>query len=101
MKFTIIPSDNRVIIDGIGYTVQQIKIDPMIHAVQWYDSFGEIEYSVTFDGQAMTKRPNETIHDHAQFDKILMEWEKSHQQFLIDSLPSVDKATTSTVLATP
>lgn len=44
MRITIIPSDSRVAINGVGYDgINLSSIDPSIHAVQWYDTDGEVE----------------------------------------------------------
>ena len=44
MRLTLIRSDGFIAIDGVGYIVDLSTIDPTIHAVQWYDDQGEIEY---------------------------------------------------------
>lgn len=45
MRLTIIRNDNTVIVDGVGYnTIDLSALDPDIHAIQWYDSEGEIEW---------------------------------------------------------
>jgi len=41
MKFTIIPNDGFVSKDGVGYTDLTFTIDGTVHAVQWYEDFGE------------------------------------------------------------
>jgi len=44
MKITVIPEDGKVSIDGEGYEGLDLSsIDSSIHAVQWYDTDGEIE----------------------------------------------------------
>lgn len=49
MRLTIIPSDNTVYIDGVGYSNIDLTWIPNIdgkkvHAVQWVDDEGEIEF---------------------------------------------------------
>jgi hypothetical protein len=44
MRITIIPEDGRVSINGVGYNGLDLSaIDPSVHAVQWYDTEGEVE----------------------------------------------------------
>lgn len=44
MRVTIIPQDGKVVIDGKSYDgINLSSIDPNIHAIQWYDTYGEIE----------------------------------------------------------
>ena len=45
MRLTVVPSDKVVIKDGKEYTVSDLSyLDSNIHAIQWYDDKGEIEY---------------------------------------------------------
>lgn len=44
MKVTIIPRDELVIVDGVGYTGLDLSfIDSSVHAVQWEDNDGHVE----------------------------------------------------------
>ena len=44
MRVTIIPSDGFVSIDGVNFhNLDLSNIDPTVHAVQWYETYGEIE----------------------------------------------------------
>ena len=44
MRITVIPSDKRVVIDGVGYNkIDLSSLDSSIHAIQWYDTYGEVE----------------------------------------------------------
>lgn len=46
MKLTIIPIDNSVIIDGVGYhDIDMTGIDTKIHSIQWSETYGSIEYT--------------------------------------------------------
>lgn len=48
MRITIIPEDGRVVVDGEAYGgIDLSSIDPTIHAVQWFDTEGEIEIKDT------------------------------------------------------
>jgi len=65
MKLTIIPSDNTVYVDGVmkAYApdpldLTQCGIPSAVHALQWKDTAGWIEFKDNADG---TKPLNETI----------------------------------------
>jgi hypothetical protein len=46
MKLTIIPSDGAVYKDGVAYSGLDLSVVPTnIHALQWYDSEGEVEFN--------------------------------------------------------
>jgi len=48
MRLTIIVPDKSIIIDGKGYSgisTDWSWVPDKIHAVQWYDTWGEVEYS--------------------------------------------------------
>jgi len=43
MRVTIIPSDNVVIVDGEAKTPIDLSFMKDVHAVQWYETWGEVE----------------------------------------------------------
>ena len=47
MKLTIIPSDSAIYKDGVvrELDLSTCGIPENVHALQWYDTFGEIEFS--------------------------------------------------------
>lgn len=54
MKVSIIPSDNVVVVDGVPRRVDCSSVPPEVHAVQWQDAVGVVEYvdDDPNDGQA-------------------------------------------------
>ena len=70
-RITIIANDKTVTIDGLLKTLPDMEIDPSIHAVQWYDNYGEIEFVSTREG----KPHNETFEDISRFQDIIDLWE--------------------------
>jgi hypothetical protein len=65
MRVVIIPEDGFVAVDGKGYSDLDLSFIPYeVHALQWYDTDGEIEYQDT-RGRATR---NETITSLEQFD---------------------------------
>ena len=63
-RFTIIPEDQYVSIDGVGFSPVIFSIDAHIHAVQWYGESGEVEYK----GH---KKPNKIFTDYTEFQSVL------------------------------
>lgn len=48
MRIVVIPEDSTVSIDGKGYIGIDLSfLDPSIHAIQWYDTEGEVEVKDT------------------------------------------------------
>jgi len=44
MRVTIIPIDGSVSVDGVGFGGLDLTfMDPSVHAVQWYETHGEVE----------------------------------------------------------
>ena len=70
MRVIIVPDDGVVLIDGKGRVVDCSSVDRTIHAVQWYDDHGEIEYK-TFDG---VRAPNLAITDLSLFQIVIDAW---------------------------
>lgn len=70
MRWTIIVSDNVVIVNGKAHRIDCSALVG-IHAVQWRDLGGEIEYAETTDGQP----PNEFFLDPAPYQPLLDAWQ--------------------------
>ena len=83
MKFTIIPDDKTIIINGFGYSELEFIIDANIHAVQWYDDIGEIEYKSELTENGLNKPQNLIIHQYSDFKLALDTWELAKQNALI------------------
>jgi hypothetical protein len=74
MRATIVADDGIVIVDGKPHTVD---CSPLIedgnHAVQWSDSFGEVEYRT--DPETGNRAPNERITDFSPYQPYVDLWE--------------------------
>jgi len=46
MRVTIIFPDNAVYVDGVHRQVELPSHDPNWHALQWYDTYGDVEVKV-------------------------------------------------------
>jgi hypothetical protein len=56
MKLTIIKDDNAVYLDGKSFSNLNLTVPTNIHALQWNNDFGHIEY-------VNSEKPNETINE--------------------------------------
>jgi hypothetical protein len=70
MRVTIIVEDAAVYVAGQALKVDVSSIDADIHAVQWYDTFGEVEYK-TINGN---RKPNLKITDLSPFLHHVDNW---------------------------
>lgn len=62
MKLTIIPDDGRVSVDGYYFDgLDMSNLDNTIHAVQWYDTWGEVEFKTQLIGSQKVKPENQLI----------------------------------------
>jgi hypothetical protein len=72
MKLTIVPEDGVVTLDGESYANLDLSfIEPTIHAVQWYGTFGEVEYKDPVTGK-MTL--NQEIFDISPYQQAIDLW---------------------------
>lgn len=83
MRLTIIPIDKFVSIDGVAFCDIDFVIDPAIHAVQWMDTAGWIEYKEI----SGVKPDNESISDISQFDNVVAIWRAAYEASLIPPPP--------------
>ena len=66
MRITIIPVDGAVYVDGYSYSNLDLSgcgIPNEIHALQWYDTYGEVEFNSSFDGENIIKPSNQIIRE--------------------------------------
>lgn len=68
MLVTIIPSDNLVTVDGDVRSIDCSSVVAEIHAVQWYETSGEVEY---VKGQNINPRANDTIDDFSPYQPFV------------------------------
>ncbi len=68
MRVTIISDDNTVTINGDGRTIDCSSIAAETHAVQWYETFGEVEY---VKGPDIKPRSNERIDDFSTYQSFV------------------------------
>jgi hypothetical protein len=64
MRLTVIPDDACVSIDGLAYLYLDLAncgVPENIHAFQWYETYGELEFKRTFQNGVFTHPVNEII----------------------------------------
>lgn len=86
MKLTIILSDKVIGIDGVFLNCNQEDIDWIpsnIHAVQWYDTWGEVEY--------IGETPNERIEELGIYEKAIEVYENETKK-IQDELDAIEAA---------
>lgn len=86
MRLTLIRTDEFISIDGTGYKVDLSSIDQNIHAVQWYENYGEIEYA---DSRGRIVE-NIEITSLDNFQYVISLWQEKHQQALENQVPIED-----------
>jgi hypothetical protein len=79
MRLTIIKPDNAVYINGVCFSEIDLSWIPKfddneVHAVQWYDDHGEIEFTTSID--------NLKITELGIFEQVVPLWEKRREQIL-------------------
>lgn len=79
MRFTYIKSDKNVGIDGKFLKIDNLVFDPEVDAIQWYDTYGEIEFI------NRQERNNEIFEDISYIQPLIDLWnnEKTKQDQLI------------------
>ena len=83
MRLTIIPEDGRVVIGGVPYTGIDLSFIPSdVHAIQWYDTWGEIERKdpVTFKMVA-----NDPIDDITPYQAAVDLWDAANTKAIAEA----------------
>ena len=69
MRFTYVRADQVVGIDGNFLKVEDVNFDPQVDAIQWYETWGEIEYV------NRQERNNEKFEDISYIQPLIGAWE--------------------------
>ena len=81
MKLTVVTSDLTVIKDNEAYIVADLShLDKNIHAIQWQDTTGEIEY--------LDSTPNLVINDITPYNQCVTDWETAKAKYISDNTPT-------------
>ena len=82
MNMVIIPEDDFIAIDGVGYRVDMNSVDSNIHAVQWDGQNGWIEYKNLPDG---TKPENLNITNIDDFSIVMQLWKTAKDKEIAEA----------------
>ncbi len=78
MRVTIVVIDSSVAVDGETYDQLDLSfMDPTIHAVQWYDTHGEVEYKDPVTGKMTV---NQEITDFTPYQQVITLWQVRKEQ---------------------
>lgn len=86
MRLTIIPGDKYIAIDNNGLSIvkQDLNWIPSnVHALQWYDIWGEVEYN--------DETPNERIEDLGIFEQAVADF-NNEKEIIQDELDAIEAA---------
>lgn len=73
MRLTIVPIDGSVCVDSVGFGGLDLSfMDASVHAVQWYDTHGEIEVKDPVTGRMVA---NEVITSIDAFQPAIDVWQ--------------------------
>lgn len=76
MRLIIVPISGTVSKNGISYNNLDLSFMPSnVHAVQWYDTFGEIEVKDVITNKMIA---NEPITDITIFNDAITLWEEAN-----------------------
>jgi hypothetical protein len=82
---TIVPIDNKVVVEGQLEIVDLSTLDEEIHAVQWYGTVGEVEYKHDYINN--TRKPNDRIEDFSPYQRFVDAWEVEARKPLPVTVP--------------
>ena len=82
MRLTIIAEDGTVYLNGARLKVDTSSLDPTIHAVQWYDTYGEVEFKTDAKGN---RKPNMKITDVSPYQSFVDKWNTANAQLAADN----------------
>jgi hypothetical protein len=78
MRLTVIKDDSAVIIDGTYYEIDVGALPVGIHAIQWYETQGEIEWK----NERGRMVRNEEISSITDYQWIIDAWNLKHAEEL-------------------
>jgi len=85
MRVTIVPADQYVSVDGIGFSNLDLSLmAPDIHAIQWYETYGEVEIKDPTTGRMLR---NDVIDSLGPYQLTLDAWQaaKTEGELLVAS----------------
>lgn len=96
MRLTIIPSDSSVYVDGVCYHDIDLTWIPeidgkIVHAVQWFDNKGHIEFVSRDENLEITKLKLDGVYDFEKAIDLWNEREEEHKVLIQKRLEEEEK----------
>ena len=79
MRLTIIPADGAVYKDNFSYSSLDLSFVPAdVHALQWYDTYGEVEFKRQFVDMQIVHPQNQVITELPEWaNQALTKWDEA------------------------
>ena len=81
MRFTYVKDDKLVGIDGDFLEIDNSNFDQEVHAIQWYDTYGEIEFT------NRQERNNEIFEDISYIQSLIDLWNDEKAKQDLNQIP--------------
>ena len=75
MKVTVVNEGKIIGVDGEVYSGLSFDLDSNIHAIQWYDTWGEVEHPVALQNGRPVKPANTVITSFADYEHLIPIWQ--------------------------
>jgi len=83
MRLTIISDDQLIGKDGVNYSeLDMTQLASNVHAVQWYDTWGEVEYKPAITNGQKTIPQNAIIESISDYQWAVDAWQVAHDAAL-------------------
>ena len=77
MRVTIIKDDNAVYLGGSHRRVDCSTLSSDFHALQWYETWGEIEFVTDVSQDPPQRKPNQVIRDLEPYQALIDAWKST------------------------
>lgn len=90
MKITVICENSSVAVNSeFLQPVNLEKLDSNIHAIQWNENYGHIEYKTQYIDGVIFKPQNKIIEDFSEFMFVIDEWNITKEKLI--QLEAIEK----------
>lgn len=82
VRLTIIADDRSIGKDNLFFSELDLSsLDTTIHAVQWYDTYGEVEYKPELVDGNLVRKQNEIIDSITPYQWAIDLWEEKKVEY--------------------
>lgn len=74
MRISVINADKSIGIDGEFYSGLSFDLPSSVHAIQWYGTWGELEYSSVLQNNKPHRPENTVIHSFDEYSSLIAVW---------------------------